>query len=102
MSISPSGPAAPPELRRFLDGAGRLAQWPARRRLQLVVLPWLASWFERGRDYHEREVNDRLREAHTFGDWALLRRELVDGGYLEREADGSRYRRTGRGRPAGE
>ena len=52
----------------------------------------LAGRFEAGREYSEAEVNFLLIEAHTFGDWALLRRSLVDWRYLDRESDGSRYR----------
>jgi hypothetical protein len=34
-------------------------------------------------------------DAHTFADWALLRRSLVDWGLMTRESDCSRYRLSG-------
>jgi len=58
-----------------------------------MALGLLAQRFEPGREYTEREVNFVLMDAHDFGDWALLRRALCDGRWLERESDGSRYRR---------
>jgi hypothetical protein len=78
-------------LRRFLDDEGRLRQWPTRRKHQILALEYLAALFEPGRDYTEREVNQRLLSRHTFGDWALLRRALCDFGFLDRHGDGSRY-----------
>lgn len=59
--------------------------------MQRLVLDYLASRFECGRVYTESEVNVLLRQWHTFDDWALLRRELFEQGYLNREKDGSRY-----------
>jgi len=80
------------EIQNFLDGEGRLARRPAKRKLQVCALIYLASKFESGREYAEKEVNELLDAWHTFGDRVLLRRELVDGGFLSRDRDGSRYR----------
>ena len=71
-------------LKNFFDGR-RLRTIPARRKQLVIVIQELLGWFEPGREYPEREVNDILREAHE--DVATLRRELVDYGYLRR-ADG--------------
>lgn len=84
-----AGPAFP--ARRFLDADGRLKVWPSKLKDQKLALAWLAAHFEPGRRYHEREVNERLKALHAFGDWALLRRALFDHRFLEREADGSAY-----------
>jgi hypothetical protein len=90
MTVTP-----PNEIRRFCDDEGRLRAWPARRKFQLVALHFLAEQFPRGEDWSEKQVNERLNGLHTFGDWALLRRELFDLRLLGRESDGSRYWRTG-------
>ena len=82
----------PRELRPFLDDAGRLTQWPSRYRVQRMAVALLAQRFEPGREYSERDVNSLLLEGHTFGDWAILRRSLVDWRFMSREQDGSRYR----------
>ncbi len=64
---------------------GRLTTIPAKERKRQVVLRYLASTdFEEGRDYPEREVDQRLALRHR--DVAALRRSLVDSRYLERQA----------------
>jgi hypothetical protein len=82
----------PRELRPFLDDAGRLRQWPARNKVQRMAAALLARRFEPGREYSEKDVNVLIMDGHTFADWALLRRRLVDWGFMARESDGSRYR----------
>ncbi len=82
------------ELRGFLDKDSKLKSWPSRknRDKQFLVLEYLASKFEAGREYSEKEVNEILNSHHTFGDPAMLRRELYIAGFLDRTLDGSRYR----------
>ena len=63
-----------------------------KQKIQRMATAYLAARFEPGREYSEREVNERLLEWHTFGDWALLRRRLCDWRYMVRELDGTRYR----------
>ena len=66
---------------RFVRG-GRLVAIPAARGKRLAVLNHLAGLFEPGRRYPEREVNEILRAFHP--DYAMLRRYLVDDGFLDR------------------
>ncbi|HUN09912.1 MAG TPA: DUF2087 domain-containing protein [Aggregatilineales bacterium] len=81
----------PDALKNHMDNEGRLIEWPSKKSLQAVVLVYLAGKFEAGRLYKEREVNELLKQWHTFGDHALLRRELFEAGYINREKDGSAY-----------
>jgi hypothetical protein len=69
-------------LRRFIS-KGRLLAVPAARGKRLVVLDHLAGLFEPGRRYPEPEVNELLKRYHP--DYAMLRRYLVDDGFLDRE-----------------
>ena len=70
-------------LRDFFDGE-RLKTIPAQRKKRVVVLrELLRRYFEPGREYPEREVNERLGRAHE--DVATLRRELVMYRFMERE-----------------
>jgi hypothetical protein len=78
-------------LSAFLDRDGRLLRLPARRGKRLVVLEHLVQLFEPGVRYPETEVNALLRAFDD--DVALLRRALVDEGFLSR-AEGL-YWRTG-------
>ncbi|MCL4249957.1 MAG: DUF2087 domain-containing protein [Anaerolineae bacterium] len=85
------------DLKPHMDDQGRLISWPSPRKgkgLQEMALEYLASRFEAGQRYTERQVNDLLNKLHTFGDAALLRRELIERGYLQRLKDGSAYWRT--------
>ena len=79
------------ELRNFLDGEGRLKSYPAKYKLKIISLFYLASKFEPGKNYTEKEVNQILKGWHTFEDWAMLRRDLFDKRFLGRKADGSSY-----------
>jgi len=80
------------ELRRFLDKSGKLTLWPpARQRDKLIILEYLVSFFEKGRVYHEKEVNDLLQQHSTFKDSAALRRALYEYRFMSRTRDGSQY-----------
>ena len=83
-------PAEDAVLQTFIRD-GRLVSIPEKRSKQLVVLRHLATVFEPGVQYPEREVNALLAAWHP--DVAALRRYLVDDGFLSREA--GVYWRTG-------
>tara|TARA_R100000365_G_C2705444_1_gene42553 strand:+ start:59 stop:271 length:213 start_codon:yes stop_codon:yes gene_type:complete len=55
---------------------------------------------EPGRDYADRENTELLNGLASFGDHALLRRALVDMGYVARTRDGRSYRRIEQKPPA--
>lgn len=92
--MTPDPPPAPDPLARFLDGQGRVTAYPAKHAMKRRVLEYLASRFEPGVHYSEGEVNDVLRRHHTFGDWVLLRRDLIEARLLRRERSGARYWRA--------
>ncbi|HCF50293.1 MAG TPA: transcriptional regulator [Syntrophomonas sp.] len=76
----------------FLNNDGQIKQIPRPNRTKIPVLSYLASKFERERIYSEKEVNALIDRWHTFGDYFLLRRLLIDCGFLGRTADGAQYR----------
>lgn len=80
------------KLRNFLDTQGRLTSFPAKRKMRMYALLYLARRFEADRAYSERAVNELLYQWHTFGDPATLRRELFDACFLDRSPDGREYR----------
>lgn len=55
------------------------------------VLFYLGTKFEIGRNYTEKEVNAIIEQWHTFGDYFLLRRELIVCDVLRRTRDGAKY-----------
>lgn len=79
-------------LRNFLDEKKRLTGFPAKRKMKIYALFYLAEKFEADRDYTERQINDLLLSWHTFADPATLRRELYDYHFLDRSPDGRVYR----------
>lgn len=79
------------ELKNFLDGEGRLKSYPSKFKPKIIALFYLASKFEQGKRYSEKEVNQILERWHTFEDWAMLRRDLYDRRFFSREPNCSVY-----------
>ncbi|WP_154650483.1 DUF2087 domain-containing protein [Geotalea daltonii] len=74
----------------FREGPnGPLAFFPTKEKKRLAILRRLINRFDPQRTYTEKEVNEIL--AETFPDYAILRRNLVEYGFLDRYADGSCY-----------
>lgn len=78
-------------LKNFLDGEGRLTGYPAKRKMKLYALIYIAGKIEKDRIYSEKEFNELLNEWHTFGDPVTLRRELYVYKFINRDAYGARY-----------
>ena len=81
---------------RYFDGEGCLIRWPGKASHRPDCLWVMWSRLPARAVLHEREINERLAAEHLFGDHALLRRELVDGGWMTRTLDGREYRRLER------
>jgi hypothetical protein len=81
-------------IENFLDTTGKIKNWPSRHTLKLEILKYLAGKFEFDRFYTEKEVNNIIDSYHTFGDYFLLRRELIESRLLSRTRDGAKYWRT--------
>jgi hypothetical protein len=75
----------------FLDNAGKIAQFPIPNRTKIPILAYLAGKFEEEMVYNEKEVNRIIEAWHTFGDYFMLRRLLIDYKFLERTPDGAKY-----------
>lgn len=81
----------PEHLHRFLDRDGLVVQWPRTSGDQKNLLDYLVEKFQPNQLYTEAEVNELLSRWHTFDDPAILRREMVDYGYMGRTSSGDRY-----------
>jgi len=79
-------------LRNFLDANEKLTAFPAKRKMKLFTLLYLAQKIPADTEFTEREINNILLDWHTFADPATLRRELYDYGFLDRSRDGNVYR----------
>ena len=75
-------------LREFTEN-GRLIQLPAKDKKCMVIMRWLATKFEPSVRYSEKQMNAMLTEVHE--DYATLRRNLVEYGFMRRERGGGDY-----------
>lgn len=78
---------------RHFDTTGRMQRWPGKTSHQDLCLWVIWSCIPADQDFSEGAVSDLIKQAHTFGDHALLRRSLVDMKMLGRTPDGKIYRR---------
>lgn len=78
------------ELSRFFsEEDGRLKSFRIKEYEKKMVLSEVIRLFRYGKKYTESEVNQVLEDI--YDDYVLLRRELVDRGFLSRQNDGSQY-----------
>ncbi|MDO4564766.1 MAG: DUF2087 domain-containing protein [Clostridia bacterium] len=80
------------DIKNFLDEQGRLIRFPAKQRMKIQALAYLATKFDAGKVYSEKQVNETLELWHTFHDPATLRRELFDFRFMDRTPDCREYR----------
>lgn len=74
----------------FPDGlTGRLKSFPPKEKQRLIILRAIAAKVDVGTMYDEKSINGLL--AEIYDDYAILRRYLVEYGFIDRKADGSAY-----------
>ena len=76
-------------LATFTTPDGRISTFPMQRKKLLVLVRYVLREFEPGVRYTEKRVNQIL--SRFSKDTALLRRTLVDYGYMAREGGGGKY-----------
>ena len=76
----------------YFDADGRLKAFPTQQKKLEVVLRYVAEAFDARQRYTEKQVNAILERFNE--DTAGLRRDLVDFGFLQRQADGCEYWRS--------
>lgn len=80
-------------LMRHFDPAGQLIRWPNKFNEQATCLWVIWSQLPPRQSMTEQEISRTLNGMHSFRDFALLRRELVEQGMVSRTADCRDYRR---------
>jgi hypothetical protein len=68
---------------------GPLSQFPGKEKKRLAILRHVARYFDPTATYTEKEVTAILKRF--YDDYALLRRYLIDYGFMDRRTDGSAY-----------
>ena len=79
------------QLKGFMSG-GKLTHLPSKGKKKIMALVWLSEHIKPGCVFTEKAFNALLNKLHTFGDPAILRRELYDHYLVNRNPDGSDYR----------
>lgn len=74
---------------RYFDGTGKLINFPAKEKRKIIILSKISKNFKEGIDYSEKEVNRILKRI--YDDYVLIRRYLIEYGYMDRSKDGSKY-----------
>jgi hypothetical protein len=70
----------------------KLRAFPAKEEKRKALLPRFAALFEPDREYTELEVKSLIKSIYE--DDCVIRRYLVDYGYLNRNKDGSKYKKS--------
>ncbi|MFE4143289.1 DUF2087 domain-containing protein [Peribacillus sp. YIM B13472] len=66
-----------------------LKSFPPKEKQRLIILQEIMNRFEKERKYEEEEINQIL--GAVYPDHVLLRRYLIEYGFLDRKPDGSQY-----------
>lgn len=75
----------------FLDKDGKVMHIPSKNKKMMAVLRYLTSKFETSVIYSEKQVNHIIDQWHTFGDYFIIRRLLIDSGLMARTTNGEKY-----------
>lgn len=74
----------------FQEGlSGPLAKFPPKEKQRIVVLRAIANRLDPNATYTEKKLNDILKMIYS--DYVLIRRYLIEYGFLDRKLDGSMY-----------
>ena len=77
------------KIKKFFGEDGSLIRFPKKEKDKLIVLMKIAGEFTSNRIYSEKEVNEILKGY--YDDYVLLRRYLIEYGFITRKPDGSSY-----------
>lgn len=103
LTVQPADPPADhvriEKVLRHFDQTGRMIRWPGKTNHQDLCLWAIWSRLPADTRMSEPEVNEIIKDAHHFGDHAILRRSLVDMKMLARTPDGRLYRRIEKAPP---
>jgi hypothetical protein len=79
------------DIMRYLDSEGRIKAWPSKKESKIEILKYLSTKFEHNVFYTEKQANEIITNFHSFNDYFLLRRELIENKLLQRTRDCSKY-----------
>ncbi len=68
---------------------GPIDPFPTKEKKRVAILRHIIKYFDSTKSYTEKEVNAILKKFYS--DYVLLRRNLIDYGFMDRTRDGSSY-----------
>ena len=78
-------------MNKLINELEELVLWPKKSKDKQTVIEWLSKKFKFEKQYSEKEVNQIIKNHHSFNDVPLLRRELISRLFLNRKDDGLVY-----------
>jgi len=78
-------------MNKLINELEELVLWPKKPKGKQIVIEWLSKKFKFEKQYSEKEVNQIIKNHHSFNDVPLLRRELISRLFLNRKDNGSVY-----------
>ena len=76
-------------IKYYLDETGKLKEFPRKEKKKIILLREIAKNFKAKRTYSEYEINTILKRIYS--DHVLIRRYLIQYGFLDRHTDGRSY-----------
>ncbi len=76
---------------RIMNSEGLILRWPKKQKDKDIVIEYISTKFESDVKYAEKDINEIIQKWICFNDYALIRRELFDRGYINRTADCKQY-----------
>ncbi len=77
------------KIENYMDVQGKITAYPAGQEIRMQILQRIVSDLKMGQRYTEKEINQAILSKIAFSDYELLRRELYQYRYVNRERDGA-------------
>ncbi|TCP28728.1 hypothetical protein EV207_11640 [Scopulibacillus darangshiensis] len=75
---------------KYFTPEGTLAQFPSKEKRKIIILNELNNrCFQPGKEYNEKEINALIKPIYS--DFVMIRRYLIEYGFLDRKKDGAAY-----------
>ncbi|WP_032120702.1 DUF2087 domain-containing protein [Clostridium amazonitimonense] len=72
-------------IKNYFDHSGKLKDMPSKEKKKIIVLGYIINNFNKGKTYTEKEINRILERIYE--DYAILRRYLIEYGFMDRTKD---------------
>jgi len=70
---------------------GKIIRWPKKSVDKKSILYYISTKIQSNKKISEKEINEIIIKNISFEDYALIRRELIEGNFLNRTKDCREY-----------